>query len=52
MEHKEFVYGGLLNDRFEELSTYELHLVGVQEVRWEGTSRRVHIFLWKEERSP
>jgi hypothetical protein len=34
-----------------ELTRYKLDIVGVQEVRWEGSGTeacgRIHIFLWK-----
>jgi hypothetical protein len=36
MECKEFVYSGHVKTVSKELSKYKLHLVGVQEVRWEG----------------
>jgi hypothetical protein len=52
MKHKEFVYGGRLNARFEGTIHIWVRFSGVQEVRWVGTSRRVHTFLWKDERSP
>jgi exonuclease III len=39
---------GSLMTVLRELSRYRLDLVGVQEVRWEG-SRVIHIFLWKGE---
>jgi hypothetical protein len=36
-----------------ELARYKLDLVGVQEVRWEGSGTKtcmsIHIFLWKGE---
>jgi hypothetical protein len=36
MECKEFVWVGSLITVSRELARYKLHLVGVQEVRWEG----------------
>jgi hypothetical protein len=37
VEHREFVYGGTLMTVSMELSRYRLELVGLQEVRWEGS---------------
>jgi hypothetical protein len=38
---------GSLVTASKELSKYKLDLVGMQDVRWKGTRRRIHIFLWK-----
>jgi hypothetical protein len=38
---------GLLVIVSKEVSKYKLDLVGVQEMRCEGSGRRIHIFLQK-----
>jgi len=38
-----------LNTVASELAKYNLHLLAVQEVRWDKGGRRLYIFLWKWE---
>jgi hypothetical protein len=42
-------WAGSLMTVAKEISIYKLDLVGVQEVRWQRTSRQIYIFLWKVE---